>query len=207
MNNVFLANPRFLLLVLCALLVSSCGTTPQQTPTQEQTRTAPTLPTQSGTLSASQKVEFQHAITEIGKENYKKSIKTLTRLDKKGSYYPVKLNLALVYYKTENFDKAEASLQQALSLNNKDAKLYNLEGLLKLEKHEFKAAEKAFAQAVALNKDYALAYYNLALLYDIYYQNIQQAYKYYLTYLNLIDYKDEQTLNWVEQLKYSLGDG
>ncbi len=70
-------------------------------------------------------------------------------------------------------DKAIPFLEEAVTqLEEKGDKeqlcpLYNNLGWLYIEKKKFKEAEKTYLKAIKLNPDYANAYYNLGLLYDL----------------------------------------
>ncbi len=83
------------------------------------------------------------------------------------------------------------------------AEVHNVLGLLAVEQKAFKKAETEYLLAVTLDKKLASAHYNLALLYDIYFQDIDKAYQSYQTYLSL-NPNDSKTRDWVDQLKYSL---
>ena len=73
-----------------------------------------------------------------------------------------------------------------------------------MKKKQFSEAEKYYKTAISINKNFALAHYNLALLYDIYFQDIKRAYAQYLKYLSLVP-DDKETQAWADELKYSLG--
>lgn len=113
-------------------------------------------------------------------------------------------NLALIEFKRGNIDAAEKLTINALKKNPDMAQALNLSGLIEKEKGNIKQALLRFQQAIQHDGDYAIAHYNLALLYDVYLQNIVEAVKHYQHYLKIINYSDEQTVNWLEELKYSL---
>ena len=68
-------------------------------------------------------------------------------------------------------------------------------------------AKNDYLKAIQLKPDYINAQYNLALLYDIYLQDIKSAIQHYEIYLSLIDKPDEPTLEWVNHLKGTLKNG
>ena len=80
----------------------------------------------------------------------------------------------------------------------------NLSGLLNVEKADYQAAEKDYLAAIALKKDYPAAHYNLANLYDVFYQDINKAIAHYEQYLALTDNADKNTISWVNELKAKL---
>lgn len=200
MTNLALLS-RIAFIAVLSLLLSNCATQPAPAVTQVAPPDELSTP---GSLSQAQQVEFRAAITEIGKENYKRGIKLLKQLDKQGDFDSVAANLALAYYKTSQLDDAKNSVNRALQINSSNAKAHNLSGLIAMQEGEFPKAEQAFLEALKLDNNYALAHYNLALLYDVYYQEIRKAYDHYLRYLVLVEYSDKETMSWVEQLKYSV---
>ena len=78
---------------------------------------------------------------------------------------------------------------------------HNLEGLLYLEKGRISKAERAFQRAVTLTPSYFEAWYNLGLIYDVYYQTPTDALPYYEKYLSLIPFQDEALVTWVNSLR------
>ena len=113
-------------------------------------------------------------------------------------------NLGLVEFKRENLDNAEKLLTMALEKNSKLPQAHNLLGLVNQKKGNIHQAEAFYTEAIAQKDDYAIAHYNIALLYDIYLRDIQKALFHYKRYLEITNYTDQQTASWVEELKFSL---
>ena len=98
-------------------------------------------------------------------------------------------------------------VQKALQLNPAYAQAYNLRAQLNLSDGRISDARSDYLSALQYRPDYAIAEYNLALLYDVYYQDIAEAIRHYETYLSLIGQQDETTLEWVRHLRGTLGNG
>lgn len=113
-------------------------------------------------------------------------------------------NLALAQLKTNDITQAKQSATNALQLEPQSATLENLLGLINVEDGAYKTAEKHYARALELNPNLANAYYNVALLNDIYYQNVPKAIQHYERYLALINNADPDTEAWVAELKRKL---
>jgi len=79
--------------------------------------------------------------------------------------------------------------------------------LIAVSRGKYKEAETHYLTAIKLDNKNASAHYNLALLYDVFYQDIRSAIPHYEQYLALINQEDEDTLNWVEELKLNLQKG
>jgi len=61
-----------------------------------------------------------------------------------------------------------------------------------------------YLKAIEIKPAYANAQYNLALLYDIYLQEIELAIKHYEIYTSLLKKPDEATQEWINHLKGTL---
>ncbi len=116
-------------------------------------------------------------------------------------------NLGLVYFKQGKLEQARTILQEALKKNPKQPHALNLLGQIAYLEGHATEAENLYLKAIASKKDYANAHYNLALLYDIFFQDIAKAVKHYQYYMQLTKFSDKETADWVEQLKNSLKGG
>lgn len=113
-------------------------------------------------------------------------------------------NLALIEIKRENLAQAELYVKTALDNNADMPQALNLSGYLAQKQGKINVAKNYYLQAINNKPDYALAHYNVALLYDVYLQDIEQAIKHYQLYLTHIEQKDEATENWLEGLKSTM---
>ena len=113
-------------------------------------------------------------------------------------------NLALIYFKKKEYDQSLELVNKALLRNPEQAQAYQLRGQIFLAKRKINDAKKDYIKAIELKPDYINAHYNLALLYDIYLQEIALAIKHYEIYLSLIKEPDEATQEWVNHLKGAL---
>lgn len=190
---------RLALLGLCLAILSACST---QAPITDDSATS-NIPVASD-LSPLDQNQYQSALASMNQGEFEKSRRILAKLTKKyPTHVAIKMNFATSLFKLNDLEAAKALCQAALSLSQDSPEAHNLLGLIAIEKREFKNAEQAYQKALSLNKSYANAHYNIALLYDIYFQDIPKAYQHYLAYLNLVP-DDSDTKNWVNQLQYSL---
>jgi len=148
---------------------------------------------------------YQDALTELSNNNLKKAEKyflkvTKTHPDFAGPW----ANLALIYIKQERYKKAENHIQKTLEKNPEMAHALNMAGFIEERKGNINKAKTYYEEAIEKKPDYTLAHYNLALLYDVYLQNIREAIKHYQQYLSLLDGEDEKTENWIEELTFNL---
>ena len=110
----------------------------------------------------------------------------------------------MVYIRKNDLESAIQSLNKALQLNPNQPQALNLLGSIEYNKGNLKTAIDLYLSAIKNKPDYANAHYNLALIYDIYFQDIPKAIEHYKKYLELTDYQDKQTEVWLEQLVSTL---
>jgi len=115
-------------------------------------------------------------------------------------------NLALVFFKKNDLEKSFKTVEKALQLNPKQPQALNLRAQLYINNGKIHKAKDDYLLAISIKPKYANAQYNLALLYDIYMQEIELAIKHYKLYMMLLKKPDEATLEWVNHLEGTLKD-
>lgn len=75
--------------------------------------------------------------------------------------------LGMCYLKVDELDLAITSLEMAIKLNATDYRAHNFMGIVATKKGWWKTAEAECRRAIELNKDYADAYFNLAVVYSL----------------------------------------
>jgi Tfp pilus assembly protein PilF len=178
------------LALIALVFVASCTSTPQDK-----------LKTKS-TMTPAENKQYQEALTNIRSGEIEKATSALAKLNQA---HPTDLgtaiNLATAYYKNKKLDDASRVLDSAKKINANIAEVLNLSGLIAVEKGEYNLAEKEYLAAIANKKNYANAHYNLALLYDLFYQDFAKAINQYEQYLALTGNSDKDIINWVAELK------
>lgn len=116
-------------------------------------------------------------------------------------------NLAVIALKNNKPKEALALVNLALTRNPNFAQALNLLAYLEQVSGEIQSAEKHYKEAIKNKDDYAIAHYNIALLYDVYLQDIESAISHYERYLKLTNNKDKSTADWLEQLKRTKENG
>jgi len=156
-------------------------------------------------------------------DNYKNALKAIkkgkldlaeTLLNDFTTIYPelagAWANLGLIYYKKNKLIKSKEYVNKAVNLNSINPYARNLLGMIETKNGNFKKAETHYLLAIKNKSNYANAHYNIALLYDIYFQEIRKSIVHYRKYLKLIKKKgrkDKKTIDWVEQLVNSIKKG
>lgn len=173
------------------LLLSGCAQYPQQRP-----------PDYKPDISRGDITNFKKAVDSL-KNN--ETIKAETMLKELTSDNPEIsgpwVNLGLIYYKMNQYFKSELAINNALKLNPHNPYALNLSGILARKKGDIQLAHSLYTKAIKHKNNYAIVHYNLALLYDIYFQDLSTASRHYRKYLALINGKDKHTVDWLEQIQ------
>ncbi len=185
----------FIKLILLAVLLSSCATTNET----DQVASSGLSPQQQ---SDTERKRYRKAIALLhnGNLDAAKSILlefTTERPELAGPH----ANLAVIALKNNNPDKALELVKVALTKNPNLAEALNLLAYLEQLNGDIESAKNHYKQAIENKEDYALAHYNIALLYDVYYQDIDSAIPHYERYMSLTNNEDKKTADWLEQIK------
>ncbi|VAW58074.1 TPR domain protein, putative component of TonB system [hydrothermal vent metagenome] len=113
-------------------------------------------------------------------------------------------NLALMHFRKKEYDASLKLVNKAIQLNPRQSQAYNLRGQLYIIDGKIHEAKNDYSEAIKLKPGYSNAQYNIALLYDIYLQEIELAIKHYEIYLSLLKKPDEATKEWINHLKGTL---
>lgn len=116
-------------------------------------------------------------------------------------------NLALIHFNKEEYDTSLEFVNKALLRNPEQAQAHQLRAQIMIIEGKIHEAKKDYLKAIELKPNYLNAQYNLALLYDIYFQETELAIQHYEIYLSLLTKPDEATQEWVNHLKGTLKNG
>lgn len=116
-------------------------------------------------------------------------------------FAPALNNLALIHFQRGDIATAKTYNDLVLSFDSPSAETLNLAGLIAVEMGAYQHAQQHYETALAKAGSFANAHYNLALLYDIYFQDLPKAIHHYERYLSAIPQVDEPVQQWVEELK------
>jgi tetratricopeptide (TPR) repeat protein len=188
-------------LIIIAIFLSSCASTSSES-TKNTSETSPL------TQSDSEIQQYRTAITLLNDKNFEEAKKIFTEFSEKrpglaGAYF----NLALIAIQNHEPEEAFKFVNTALDKNPNLAQALNLLGFLEQEQGKIQQAEKHYLEAIKNKNDYAIAHYNIALLYDVYLQDINKAIIHYEKYMKITNNKDKKTADWLEHLKSSRVNG
>ncbi len=115
--------------------------------------------------------------------------------------YPgVFVNLAIIHANNENDAATRVAIDAALALDAEHPAALNQLGMLLRRNGKFPEAEAAYLKAVTVSPDYALAHYNLGVLYELYLQRLDSALQHFEAYQSLVG-EDKQVAKWITDLR------
>ncbi len=148
---------------------------------------------------------YHSALTELDNGNYetaKMLLQNIIEMD--ANLAGPWANLALIHIKQNHHTEAEKKIKTALDKNPEMVQALNIAGILEYKKGNINTAKDYYQKAISNKPDYALAHYNLALLYDLYLQDIEKAVIHYRRYLELSGHNDKKTKLWIQELERNL---
>lgn len=198
-----------LITALSFILLSACA----QGPSKESSKLSASAPSpstspQALSVSQSDRDAYKKALIALNDQNLDKAQRLFNQFTRDkpelaGGY----ANLALIHFKRKEFDKALKQVNKALERNPEQAPALNIRAQLYIKNGKIHKAKEDYLKAIKTDPKYANAQYNLALLYDIYLQEIALAIKHYKIYLSLLKEPDKATEEWVTHLEGTLKNG
>lgn len=110
-------------------------------------------------------------------------------------------NLGLVYSETNRLEKAEQALEKTIALNGKTAPLYSRLAMVYKKRGKIDDSLEMYRKALEIAPDHENTHYNIAILYDIYLQDIAKAIEHLESYIELGGQGDKGAKIWFKQLK------
>lgn len=111
------------------------------------------------------------------------------------------VNLGILHIRAGRWEKAEAALRKAIELNPANAPAWAHLGIVLRHQGKFDEALAAYQKALSSREDYALAHLNIGILYDIYFQKLDEALEHYRRYQALTGESDTQVAKWIVDLE------
>ena len=177
---------RLLLIALIALDLVACTGMPVVSSV-----TVPTVPPQISK-------DYQSGVTAFKAKKYRQAIKIFTAIIKQ---YPQSTlshtNLGLIYLHQNKLKLADGHFSTSLELTPANPIAHNHKGIIYRQQGEFDKALASYKLAIRYKPDYANAHLNLAILYDIYRQDVSLALQHYRHYQLLTKNTDKLVAKWI----------
>ena len=117
------------------------------------------------------------------------------------------INEGLMYLKAGQFEAAERALKHAVERDANSAIANHCLGMAQSNLGKFKEAEASYLAALSADDNYAVAHLNLAILYDLYLQQPEQALPHYDRYAQLVPTPDTKVAGWIKEIRGRMGVG
>ncbi|MCC5793166.1 MAG: tetratricopeptide repeat protein [Chromatiales bacterium] len=184
-------------LAVATLLLQGCGTVGGSVP-------EPPGATEALVLSPAAEQRWRQALAarEVGDSG--KAREGFLRLN---AEYPQLagplVNLAILAAEDEDTAAARQLLEQAAAVCTACAPVWNELGVVERREGRFAAAEQAYLKAIEADPDYPLPYFNLGVLYELYWQRPAQAANWYERYIERGPHLncDQDVAAWVTDLR------
>jgi len=142
--------------------------------------------------------DYQSGVTAFKAKKYRQAIKIFTAIIKQ---YPQSTlshtNLGLIYLHQNKLKLADGHFSTSLELTPANPIADNHKGIIYRQQGEFDQALASYKLAIRIKPDYANAHLNLAILYDIYFQDVSLALQHYRHYQLLTKNTDKLVAKWI----------
>lgn len=185
--------------LLLAMMLSGCHLFAREKATPLATAAVPAAPAE---LPQAVRGAYTVALTAMQASDWLKAESALqTLIDANPELPGPVVNLGLVYQHLKRPDDARKLFERAVERWPDFAPAQHQLGRQLRDDGKFEAADAAFARAQAANPDYALAYYDRAVLNELYLQRLPQALENYMQFQRLQTREDAQVARWIVDLQ------
>lgn len=194
------------ILLLCALL-SGCAASGGLATFVSDTREAVGARLDAGHADAATQARFDEALGALRSGERARAEKLFEALsEERPKLAGPHLNLALIRLADGRLAEAEASARKARSVSPHSAQANNALGIVLRRQGKFLQAEEAYLDAVADEPQYAFAWRNLGVLYDLYLQRPHKALSAYQKFQALVAEPDKEVALWISDLSRRFGE-
>ena len=162
--------------------------------------------TESGSVPAEARSIFIAADNRLQDGDLAGANSTFTMLTEK---YPSLsgpwVRLGVIAEEQGRFLEAIRHYRKAIEVNRNNVNAYMALGLIQRKQGYFSEAFQTYLDALSVWKDFPEAHLNLAILYDLYLNNPEEAQKHYEAYYFLTGEKDEKVHKWLVEVKHRTG--
>lgn len=152
---------------------------------------------ESAKVDGATRADYARAANLLAQERYAEGIAQMQAVvAKQPKLTAAHIDLGIAYAKTDELDKAEASLKQALELQPKHPVAWNELGLVQRRLGKLNDARASYEKSLAAAPGFHFARLNLAVLCDMYLADASCALENYLIYQQVVP-GDKQVAGWI----------
>jgi tetratricopeptide (TPR) repeat protein len=157
--------------------------------------------TEQARISGEVRSQFDNALRLLEQERYPQGIALLLEVAGKAPDVTAPyINLGIAYERLGDFEHAEASFKKALELNPSHPLVHDELGLLYRQTGRFAAARASYEKALEIHSGFHFAHRNLAILCDLYLNDVPCALAHYEAY-SRAEPDDEEVTKWIADLR------
>ena len=157
--------------------------------------------TEQARISGEVRAQYDSAVQALEAERYQQGIALLQQVvDKVPDVTAPYIDLGIAYERLGDLEHAEASLKKALALNPNHPVVYDELGLLYRPTGRFAAARESYEKALAIHSGFHFAHRNLAILCDVYLDDLPCALAHYEAYAKA-EPDDKEVTIWIADLR------
>ena len=156
-------------------------------------------------VSAEVQAQFNNAVQAMAKEDYPTALKLLRAIQAQHPHLSGPwLNEGIILTKQGQCENAIKVLGKAIAANAENKYAYNQMGICMREMGQFHQAREVYLKAIALDSSYAAALFNLAILEELYLQDLPAALAHFQAYQALQENPDKQVSGWIKDIQRRL---
>jgi len=157
--------------------------------------------TEQARIGGDVRSQYDSAVKLLEQERYPEGIAMLLEVAQKAPDVTAPhINLGIAYERIGDFERAEASFKKALELNPSHPVAYDELGLLYRQTGRFAAARASYEKALEIHSGFHFAHRNLAILCDVYLNDVPCALAHYEAY-SRAEPEDEEVAKWIADLR------
>lgn len=157
--------------------------------------------TEQARFSTAVREDFQSAVRLVAQDEYAGGIALLEKVTEAApSATAAHIDLGIAYRLERRYEQAEASFRRALELNPSHPVAHNELGIVYRRMGRFAEARRSYESALQILPEFHHARRNLAILCDVYIDDLPCALENYERYAQVVP-EDEQVGMWIADLR------
>ncbi|HZF28915.1 MAG TPA: tetratricopeptide repeat protein [Gammaproteobacteria bacterium] len=161
--------------------------------------------TEQARIGGDARTQYDAALRLLEQERYAEGVALMLQVaDRQPDVTAPQINLGIAYERMGDLERAEASFAKALELNPNHPVVHDELGLLYREAGRFAEARASYEKALAIHPGFHFAHRNLAILCDVYLNDLPCALTHYEAYAQA-EPDDKEVQKWIADLRNRTG--